>query len=144
MISVAPEGDILLVKDLPAAQPRNSATTFYTSADFVNLYEAGTLTPLQMVEYVLPLIRRDITPKGKYSVGWLQARADLILAAAEESTARYKAGKPLSPLDGVPIAVKDQLEITGYEYTKGAPINFKSAKDETAWCVQKWQEAGAM
>src|SRR5258708_37086069 len=31
-------------------------------------------------------------------------------AAADASAARWKAGKPLSPIDGMPIAIKDLLE----------------------------------
>lgn len=144
VIPRSPEGQVLSLADLPAPRPRKNQNTYYTSGDLVELYKTGRLTPVQVVEHLLPLIRRDIQPKGRFSIGWLQARADLILEAAEASAARYKAGKPLSPLDGVPIAVKDQLEISGYEYCKGAPINFKSAKDETAWCIKKWQEAGAI
>ena len=34
-----------------------------------------------------------------------------ILQAAKESDARYKAGKPLSVLDGVPVGVKDMIYI---------------------------------
>ena len=34
-------------------------------------------------------------------------------AAAAESTARHIAGKPLSPLDGVPVLVKDELQASG-------------------------------
>src|SRR5690349_22034340 len=31
-------------------------------------------------------------------------------AAADESTARWKSGKPLSAIDGLPIGIKDLLE----------------------------------
>jgi Asp-tRNA(Asn)/Glu-tRNA(Gln) amidotransferase A subunit family amidase len=144
VIPAALEGELLSLADLPAAEPRKNEQTYYTSGDLVKLYKAGTLTPVQVVEHLLPLIRRDISPKGSFSIGWVQARADLILEAAEASTARYKAGKPLSPLDGVPVTVKDQVDITGYDFWKGSPMNFKSPKDGTAWCVQKWAEAGAI
>jgi Asp-tRNA(Asn)/Glu-tRNA(Gln) amidotransferase A subunit family amidase len=36
--------------------------------------------------------------------------ADGARAAADASTARWKAGEPLSPIDGLPISIKDLLE----------------------------------
>ncbi|ETN42824.1 uncharacterized protein HMPREF1541_01982 [Cyphellophora europaea CBS 101466] len=139
------DGDVLAsVRELSAPQKRKTPTSFYTSADFVELYKAGTLTPVDVVEHLLPLIRRDTKPPGKYSVGWISVRADLILEEAKASTERYKAGNPLGPLDGVPIAVKDSCDITGYKQTQGCPVDFTGPGDKTAWAVAKWQEAGAV
>lgn len=131
-------------KELPAPQKRKNEAAFYTSADFVALYTAGTLTPVDVVEHLLPLIRRDTKPPGKYSIGWVSVRADLILEAAKASAERYKVGKPLGPLDGVPIAVKDSFDITGYKQTQGTVVDFTGPGDKTAWVVEKWQEAGAI
>lgn len=139
-----PGNAVKSVSELPAPARRKHDNTYYTSADLVALYKVGTLTPVDVVEHLLPLIRRDTNPPGKFSVGWLQVRSELILEEARASAARYKAGKPLSPIDGVPIAIKDQVEITGYDQTKGGPFNFKHAEDQTAWCITKWQEAGAV
>ena len=38
---------------------------------------------------------------------------DRARAAADESTARYRAGRPLSPLDGMPVGIKDLIEKIG-------------------------------
>lgn len=38
-------------------------------------------------------------------------------AEAEASAARWRAGKPASPLDGVPVAVKDNLVARGMQAT---------------------------
>lgn len=42
-------------------------------------------------------------------------------AAARDSAARYKAGKPSSPVDGLPFAVKDIFEVAGLPTTWGVP-----------------------
>jgi amidase len=62
---------------------------------------------------------------------------DTALAAAQASTERYKNGKPLGPLDGVPVAVKDEVLVKGYKRTLGSKLYFKKGVDETAWCVRK-------
>lgn len=53
---------------------------------------------------------------------------DEVIQAAEESDARYAAGKPLSILDGVPIAVKDMIYITNHvNYNGKSPLPEHSA-----------------
>ncbi|KAJ5673410.1 hypothetical protein N7507_002537 [Penicillium longicatenatum] len=128
----------------PTIAKRKGNKGYYTSADYHDLYVSGALTPTTVVETLLPLIRRDVTPAGKHSTAFLESQVDIIRAAAEESTKRYKEGKPLGPLDGVPVAIKDEVHITGYKRTLGTKLDFKAGNDGTSWCVQKWQEAGAI
>ena len=92
----------------------------------------------------MPLIRRDVKEPTKHSVSFLDTKVDIVRKAAEESTARYKAGKPLSPLDGVPMAVKDEEDLTGYSKCSGSRLDFTNKKDATSYCVQKWLDAGAI
>ena len=63
------------------------------------------------------MIAEDIIAKIKFVnsemrifVDW---REDLILEQAEASKSRYEKGKPLSAFDGVPIVIKDQLDVKG-------------------------------
>ena len=61
------------------------------------------------------MIAEDIIAKIKFVnsemrifVDW---KEDLILQQAEASKSRYEKGQPLSAFDGVPIVIKDQLDI---------------------------------
>ncbi|KIV97352.1 hypothetical protein PV10_01114 [Exophiala mesophila] len=130
--------------DLPQSAPRASPTDYYTSADYRALYQSGKVTPSDVVESLLPLIQRDAQPPGQYSVGFISVRADLIRAAAKASTERYQQGKPLSPLDGVPVTIKDEVDLAGYKTTKGSVLDLTDKSGRTSWCVEKWQEAGAI
>jgi Asp-tRNA(Asn)/Glu-tRNA(Gln) amidotransferase A subunit family amidase len=59
---------------------------------------------------------------------------------------RYREGKPLSIVDGVPTAIKDESDVAGYRTTTGRKRNdkiFPVAK-VSAWPVQKWEEAGGI
>ena len=117
---------------------------YYTSADYRALYLSGELTPTAVVETLLPLVRRDTQPPGRHSVAFLESQIELIRAAAEESTERYKKGESLGPLDGVPVAVKDEVHLTGYKRTLGSKLDFKHGTDATSWCVKQWLDAGAI
>lgn len=132
-------------QSLPAPTERKgNGTAYYTSADYHARYLSGELTPTAVVEALLPLIRRDVSPPGKHSVAFLESHVESVRAAAEASTQRYKNGKPLGPLDGVPVAVKDEVHVKGYARTLGSKIDMKGDIDETSWCVKKWEEAGAI
>lgn len=128
----------------PIVQKRQGDNYYYSSADYHALYASGDLTPLAVVETLLPLVRRDVTPAGKHSTAFLESQVDSIRAAAQASTKRYKNGQPLGPLDGVPVAIKDEVHITGYKRTLGTKLDFKHGTDATSWCVQQWQDAGAI
>ncbi|KAL4895688.1 amidase signature domain-containing protein [Aspergillus ambiguus] len=143
VIPVVP--DTVAAAALPApAQRRTTPAGYYTSADYHALYTAGTLTPVAVVDALLPLIRRDSTPPGPHAVAFLESNAAKARAAAEASAQRYRAGTPLGPLDGVPVAVKDELHMEGYKRTLGSRLDFTAGVKGTSWCVKKWEEAGAI
>ena len=71
-------------------------------------------------------------------------KPSLVLAAAEASTARWKAGKPLSALDGVPVAIKDEVDLEGYRKTLASNVDFTPDPNVTSWCVAQWEAAGAI
>ena len=65
-------------------------------------------------------------------------------AAADEATARWKAGNPLSPIDGMPIGVKDVMETADMVTEQGSPlfVGWKMGRDCAA--VAALREAGAV
>lgn len=130
--------------ELPKPRTRKNASRYYTTADYHKAYVAGELTPIDVVEYLLPLIKRDGKNVSKYAVAYLDVQPEIVRKAAEASTERYKAGKPLSVLDGVPIAVKDEVNLKGHSRCLGSKIDLTDKRDITDWCVSRWQEAGAV
>ena len=65
-------------------------------------------------------------------------------AAADRSTGRWLAGKPLSPIDGMPIGVKDIIETIDMPTGAGSPLfdGFRSGRDSAS--VAALREAGAV
>ena len=64
--------------------------------------------------------------------------------AADASAARWKAGKPLSPIDGMPIAIKDLLETKDMPTELGSASmkgNFPKRDNAAVWALR---QAGAV
>ncbi|KAK5737782.1 hypothetical protein LTR17_006430 [Elasticomyces elasticus] len=112
--------------------------------DYHEAYKTGRTTPTAVAKVLLPLVRRDADIPSRHSVAFLSSRVDLVMLAAEASTKRYKEGKSLGPLDGVPVAVKDEEDVTGYPKCVGSKLDLKDKHDATSYCVQAWQDAGAV
>jgi Asp-tRNA(Asn)/Glu-tRNA(Gln) amidotransferase A subunit family amidase len=64
--------------------------------------------------------------------------------AADRSTKRWRAGKPLSPIDGMPIGIKDIIETIDMPTENGSPLfaGFRSERDAAS--VAALREAGAI
>jgi len=77
-----------------------------TFHDAVERFRAGTQTPRAYLEACLERIA-DIDGPIK---AWAHLDPEGARKRADESTARYKAGRALSPVDGMPIGIKDLIE----------------------------------
>lgn len=112
----------------------------YAVADYNHAYKLGTLDPLAVAKAILNILQTSPAHK----VAFVCSHETLVLAAAKASTARWKAGKPISVLDGVPVGVKDEVDLDQYQMHLGSKREFTRLKGGTAWCVRKWEEAGAV
>ncbi|WP_337379884.1 Asp-tRNA(Asn)/Glu-tRNA(Gln) amidotransferase subunit GatA [Parolsenella catena] len=75
---------------------------------------------------------------------FLQVAPELALDAAARIDAGRAAGKPLPPLAGVPLAIKDNMMLTGTRTTCASRMleNYESVY--TATCVQRMLDAGCL
>jgi len=121
----------------------NGAPLYWSARDYHEAYKSGKLTPTEVVNALLPLIRRDIEERHIHSTSFISTKVDMVVAAAEASTKRYAAGQSLGLLDGVPVAVKDDTDLAGYDQTHGT-IRVDHTSEESSWCVKMWQDQGAI
>ncbi|MCX2929414.1 amidase [Mycobacterium sp. CVI_P3] len=71
--------------------------------------------------------------------------AEGALAAARASEARWWAGEPLGPGDGIPTSIKDALWTRGWPTLRGSNlIDAAGPWDEDAPCVARLRESGAV
>ena len=117
------------------ARPQ-SRSYFDCTAKFAD----GSDTPRAFMERCIEDIERLDGDVGAFVVTGLEAAR----AAADESTARWAAGNQLSPIDGMPIGVKDIMETASFPTEQGSPLfkGWKGVRDCAA--VAALREAGAI
>jgi Asp-tRNA(Asn)/Glu-tRNA(Gln) amidotransferase A subunit family amidase len=75
----------------------------------------------------------------------MDSKVDMVRQAAEASTQRYKQGKPLGILDGVPFGVKDDLKVKGYKHYIGTTHDYSNGGNkDTSWCAKMVEKEGAI
>lgn len=111
-----------------------------SAADLHAAYTAGSLSPADVTQAVLDRIAQ-VNPQLN---AFVLVDADGAKRAAEASAARYKAGKPFGPLDGVPVSIKDSLKVGGLPATWGSRLlkDHRPAEDELP--VARLRAAGAV
>ena len=133
---------------LPALDPRDddarAGFRFPTVADYHAAYRAGALTPLDVAARFLS--QMDDSERGDRPMrAFIATHRDDILAQAKASAERWKAGRPISAFDGVPVAAKDEIDQAGYVTTVGTKL-FDDAPPAARDCtaVARMRAAGAV
>ncbi len=113
------------------------------SAQYVEAYRSGTTTPVEVATRFTQAL--EASDRSNPPMRFLVAHnAEDLLAQATQSAARYREGCPLSPLDGVPVAVKDEMDLAGYGTTVGTSFLGKQPAEHDAACVARLRRAGAL
>ena len=111
-----------------------------TFHDAVPRFRDGSDTPRAYLERCLETIAaREPVVKAFTVINEAGARA-----VADASTARWKADRPLSPIDGMPVAIKDLLETRDMPTEMGCEAfrgNFPKRDNAAVWALR---EAGAI
>ena len=113
------------------------------SASFTGAYRSRTANPREVVDRALAAARKlaALAP----SVGPLMAYLDEeARREAALSDARYQAGAPLGPLDGVPFAVKEETAVRGLPRQAGSSVEDAAAWAKDATCVARLRATGAI
>lgn len=116
---------------------------FVTIPDILKQYRSHTVTPMQIAERVIEIIRdtEKQTPKLRAIV---QYNKEEILKMAAASTKRYAEGKPLSVMDGIPVAVKEEYNVVPYHTRCGTTFMGHTPATEDANIVKKLRDGGAV
>jgi amidase len=121
----------------PAAAPDDDLA-FVGIARQVDLIKAGEVSPRELVELYLRRIERLDPQLNAFRV----VLAERALAEAEQAESRRAAGEE-RPLLGVPVAIKDNVDVAG-ELTPHGTGAFVSPAKEDAEVVRRLRGAGAI
>lgn len=87
-----------------------------TIMEYAHAYKSGTHKPSDVMKKALSAVHA--WEKDGFNI-FSSLKDEDVMQQARESDARHASGKPLSVLDGVPIAFKDSLEIVGHNTYNG-------------------------
>ena len=138
--AIPPECAPLELPEIPRA---GAGFRFETAEDFTEAYRTGRTTPLEVAERLLARSQEldRLNPPMRV---FIAQEAEDLRAQAQASTERYRRGAPLGPLDGVPVAVKDEVDQAGYPTTAGTRFLGKEPASRDATAVARLRAAGAL
>jgi len=106
--------------------------------DLIAGYRSETFSPVDVVTDALALI--DEADGTLHAME--QVYADRALASAEESAGRWRAGAPLSEVDGIPVTLKENQQVEGIPTPWGSAATVPVPATENAPLVDKLIAAG--
>jgi Asp-tRNA(Asn)/Glu-tRNA(Gln) amidotransferase A subunit family amidase len=123
---------------MPAPEQTKPVMRSYLAA--TKGFTSGAQTPRQFLEQSLALLEQWEPRIGAFVCTNLPAAR----AAAERSTERWKSGRPLSAIDGMPVGIKDIIETVDMPTEMGSPLftGWRSLKDAAS--VRALRDAGAV
>ncbi len=107
-------------------------------AEMLRKLRAGETTARSLVEASLAAERAQ-----RHLNSFISVDAEAALAAADAADAAYKAGRART-LEGVPIAVKDNLAVRGLPFTGGSKALGAAVAERDAGAVAAMRAAGAI
>jgi Asp-tRNA(Asn)/Glu-tRNA(Gln) amidotransferase A subunit family amidase len=101
---------------------------------------SGNATPRQFLERSLELLESWEPRVGAFVCTNLSAAR----AAADRASERWRAGRPLSPIDGMPVGIKDVIETFDMPTQMGSPLFLGWRSEKDAASVRALRDAGAV
>lgn len=111
-----------------------------SATDLVSAYRERQLSPVEVVEAAFARI--DAWDEAICATWMLDPEG--ALAAARAAAARWQAGTPLGPLDGVPVTVKENIATRGVPMPAGTAAVDAAIAAEDAPIAARLRESGAV
>ena len=128
---------------LPTAAQSDAGFKFSTVRDYTEAYRAGHATPEDVAERVLQAIA-DSDRQTPPLRAFIASFHDDVMAQARASTQRIREGKALGIFDGVPVAIKDEVDQVPYGTTVGTKFLGRTPATSDSTVVARMRAAGAL
>ena len=114
-----------------------------TTSDFHRAYLEGKTTPVDVAMRLLDIIRsieESAVPLRPF-VAWEEQE---MMQQAKAAAERYERGEPLGILDGVPVSVKDELDMLPFPTMVGTKFYNTQPPTQDATTVERLRSVGAL
>src|SRR3989442_9439068 len=113
---------------------------FASASEIAGRITSRSVTAVEVAETFL----KHIAVHDRLLNSFLNVMTDQALDAAQRVDDAVRAGRPPGPLTGVPVAVKDIIDVAGIPTTAGAHPRFHVVPHEDAPVVARLRAAGAV
>jgi aspartyl-tRNA(Asn)/glutamyl-tRNA(Gln) amidotransferase subunit A len=113
---------------------------FLPATALTEQFRTGALSPTEVTNWQLARLARLEPALNAFRL----VDRDGALAAAAAAAERWRAGTPLGALDGVPVTVKDNLDIAGMPTRHGSATTSDAPAASDSPAVARLREAGAV
>ena len=117
-----------------------SAAHWLSASQIASAYAAKELSPVELVKALLERIGK-LDPKLH---AFIRLDAEGAMRAAEQATAEIAAGQSRGRLHGVPVGIKDIIDVAGLPTTGHSKILVDNVAKADAAVIQKLRAAGAI
>ena len=125
---------------LDRADTDAEADCFFTVDELRALYSGSKRSPVEVVRTVLSRLARINSELAAYYV----IDEEGALRDALGSETRHRAGTPRSALDGVPVSIKDHIDVAGLASPRGMPLQGAARPTQDSPVTARLREAGAI
>ena len=110
-----------------------------TAEDLLAAYARTALSPVEVLQAVTERVARLNPALNAFAV-----MNPAALAQAGASEARWRAGRPIGALDGVPVTIKDLIDVAGLPTRRGSRLTDTAPAAEDAPTAMALRSAGAV
>jgi Asp-tRNA(Asn)/Glu-tRNA(Gln) amidotransferase A subunit family amidase len=113
---------------------------YLSATEALALFRSKELSPVELMQAVIAQGEKWEPEINAFSHTFF----DEALEQAKASEARYAKGEPIGVLDGIPLAMKDEIDVKGQPNTEGSLLYKDRVADEDAVLSARLREAGAI
>lgn len=118
----------------------SDALHYLSATDALEKFRNRALSPVELMQATIARAELWEPSINAFSHTFYEAALD----EAKASEARYARGEPNGVLDGLPVAMKDEIEVQGQPVTEGSLLHEHRMGEEDAVLVARLRAAGAI
>ena len=114
---------------------------YLSATEVLRNFKARTLSPVEYLETLIERAEETEPVINAFAFTWF----DEAMVQARNAEAKYaKANRNIRSLEGLPVAIKDEMDIKGQPMTNGSLYLKDNVSTETHYAIQRLLDAGVI